>query len=173
MGVRINEAARNLSPWLRCGTCDGYPCMVDAKSDSDILAVRPAIQKPNVTLVTEAKVLRLETIPSGRQVKGVVADVKGRPVTFTGDVVVVSCGAVNPTLTIIANALRVGDHLLDRSGAKEAADVRKRKSTEAESRLVTSAATKGRRIENLGHQRELHPAGNNRHAAEPPGISDG
>jgi choline dehydrogenase-like flavoprotein len=26
----------------------------------------------------------------------------------------VSSGAVNPTLTIIANALRVGDHLLER-----------------------------------------------------------
>jgi choline dehydrogenase-like flavoprotein len=26
----------------------------------------------------------------------------------------VSCGAVNPALTIIANALRVGDHLLER-----------------------------------------------------------
>jgi choline dehydrogenase-like flavoprotein len=25
-----------------------------------------------------------------------------------------SCGAVNPSLTIIANALRVGDHLLKR-----------------------------------------------------------
>jgi choline dehydrogenase-like flavoprotein len=29
----------------------------------------------------------------------------------------VSSGAVNPTLTIIANALRVGDHLLQRLGA--------------------------------------------------------
>jgi choline dehydrogenase-like flavoprotein len=28
-----------------------------------------------------------------------------------------SCGAVNPALTIIANALRVGDHLLERLGA--------------------------------------------------------
>jgi choline dehydrogenase-like flavoprotein len=27
-----------------------------------------------------------------------------------------SIGAVNPTLTIIANALRVGDHLLERLG---------------------------------------------------------
>jgi choline dehydrogenase-like flavoprotein len=25
-----------------------------------------------------------------------------------------SCGAMNPALTIMANALRVGDHLLDR-----------------------------------------------------------
>jgi choline dehydrogenase-like flavoprotein len=33
----------------------------------------------------------------------------------------VSSGAVNPTLTIIANALRVGDHLLERLGAKTTA----------------------------------------------------
>jgi choline dehydrogenase-like flavoprotein len=32
----------------------------------------------------------------------------------------VSSGAVNPTLTIIANALRVGDHLLERLGARTA-----------------------------------------------------
>jgi choline dehydrogenase-like flavoprotein len=32
----------------------------------------------------------------------------------------VSSGAVNPTLTIIANALRVGDHLLMRLGAQRA-----------------------------------------------------
>ena len=31
-----------------------------------------------------------------------------------------SSGAVNPALTIMANALRVGDHLLDRFGAKAA-----------------------------------------------------
>ena len=31
----------------------------------------------------------------------------------------VSSGAVNPTLTIIANALRVGDHLLERLGAQD------------------------------------------------------
>ena len=32
----------------------------------------------------------------------------------------VTSAAVNPTLTIIANALRVGDHLLERLEAKEA-----------------------------------------------------
>jgi choline dehydrogenase-like flavoprotein len=30
----------------------------------------------------------------------------------------VSSGAVNPTLTIVANALRVGDHLLEQIGAR-------------------------------------------------------
>ena len=32
-----------------------------------------------------------------------------------------SSGAVNPALTIMANALRVGDHLLERLGARQAA----------------------------------------------------
>ena len=32
----------------------------------------------------------------------------------------VSSGAVNPTLTIVANALRVGDHLLERLGTSDA-----------------------------------------------------
>jgi choline dehydrogenase-like flavoprotein len=36
----------------------------------------------------------------------------------------VSSGAVNPTLTIVANALRVGDHLLERLGASDAAIIR-------------------------------------------------
>jgi choline dehydrogenase-like flavoprotein len=31
----------------------------------------------------------------------------------------VSIAAVNPSLTIMANALRVGDHLLDRLGASK------------------------------------------------------
>jgi hypothetical protein len=36
----------------------------------------------------------------------------------------VSSAAVNPTLTIIANALRVGDHLMERFGANAATDTR-------------------------------------------------
>ena len=51
----------------------------------------------------------------------------------------VSSGAVNPTLTIIANALRVGDHLLDRLNVD--ADVRRRTARNEDTRLVTSAVT--------------------------------
>ena len=104
MGVRLNEAAMHLSPCIRCGTCDGYPCMVDAKSDADILAVRPAMQQPNVTLVTEAKVLRLHTSPSGREITGVAVEVKGEPREFSGDVVVVACGAVNSAALLLRSA---------------------------------------------------------------------
>ena len=104
MGIRINEAMMHLSPCIRCDTCDGYPCMVQAKSDADISAVRPVMQEPNITLVTEAKVLRLHTSASGREVTGVVADVKGEQVMFTGNVVVVSCGAVNSSALLLRSA---------------------------------------------------------------------
>jgi choline dehydrogenase-like flavoprotein len=53
----------------------------------------------------------------------------------------VSSGAVNPTLTIIANALRVGDHLLDRLDV--GADVRRRTASNEDNCFVTSAATPG------------------------------
>src|SRR5436305_3488255 len=54
----------------------------------------------------------------------------------------VSSGAVNPTLTIVANALRVGDHLLERlrSPRREEAEIGLNHGIETD-RLVTSAAT--------------------------------
>jgi choline dehydrogenase-like flavoprotein len=104
MGVRINEVAMHLSPCIRCDTCDGYPCMVHAKSDSEVSAVQPVMREPNVTLATEAKVLRLHTSASGREVTGVVADVKGELVMFSADIVVVSCGAVNSAALLLRSA---------------------------------------------------------------------
>ncbi len=104
MGVRLNEAAMHTSPCIRCATCDGYPCMVGAKSDADVLGVRPVMDKSNVTLLTEAKVLQLLTSALGHEVSGVVAEVKGEPTTFTGDIVVVACGAVNSAALLLRSA---------------------------------------------------------------------
>jgi choline dehydrogenase-like flavoprotein len=104
MGIRLNEAAMHLSPCIRCDTCDGYPCMVHAKSDAEVSAVRPAMQRANIKLLTEAKVLRLHTSASGREVTGVVAEIKGEPVVFRADIVVVACGAVNSAALLLRSA---------------------------------------------------------------------
>ena len=64
-GIMLNEADRPRSTCIRCTWCDGYPCLVHAKSDADVIAVRPLLDRPNVTLVTGAEVTRLETDPSG------------------------------------------------------------------------------------------------------------
>ena len=49
------------STCVRCANCDGFPCLVHAKSDAEVLGVRPALEHPNVTLLTNAKAVRLET----------------------------------------------------------------------------------------------------------------
>jgi choline dehydrogenase-like flavoprotein len=106
MGIRINEAAMHLSPCIRCDTCDGYPCLVHAKSDSDVLGVRPVMHKPNVTLLTDAKVLRLHTNTSGRQITGVEAEVNRETMMFSADVIVSACGAVNSSALLLRSANR-------------------------------------------------------------------
>ena len=37
---------------IRCRTCDGFPCKLDAKSDADVCALRPALRGGNVRLLT-------------------------------------------------------------------------------------------------------------------------
>src|ERR1700747_2734473 len=71
-GILLDEAQRSRSTCIRCTWCDGYPCLVHAKSDADVIAVRPLLDRPNVTLVTGAEVTRLETDASGQAVTGVV-----------------------------------------------------------------------------------------------------
>ncbi|MCG3211220.1 MAG: 6'''-hydroxyparomomycin C oxidase [Anaerolineae bacterium] len=104
VGIMLNEALRHQSPCIRCDTCDGFPCLVHAKSDSEVVAVRPALQHNNVTLLTQAKVTKLETDSTGRQVNRVVVERDGAPESYSGDVVVVSCGAVNSAVLLLQSA---------------------------------------------------------------------
>ena len=53
------------STCIRCQTCDGFPCLVHAKSDAEVFGVRPALKHPNVTLLTNARATRLTTDASG------------------------------------------------------------------------------------------------------------
>ena len=89
---------------MRCDRFDGFPCLADGKADAHVLCVRPALTHPNVTLKTHSQVSRLETDPSGRSVTGVVVDRRGATETYTGDVVVVSCGAAESPALLLRSA---------------------------------------------------------------------
>ena len=93
--VMLDEQNMAYSTCIRCQTCDGFPCLVHAKSDAETVAVRPAVEFPNVTLLRNAKALKLHTNANGTAVTEVVADVAGQRDVFRGDIVVVSCGAAN------------------------------------------------------------------------------
>jgi choline dehydrogenase-like flavoprotein len=100
-GILLDEARRPASACIRCAWCDGYPCLVHAKSDAEVIAVRPALASPSVTMLTGTEVLRLETSPSGREVTGVVAVRDGQPETYRGDIVVVCAGAANTAAILL------------------------------------------------------------------------
>jgi choline dehydrogenase-like flavoprotein len=103
-GVMLNEANMPYSNCVRCSTCDGFPCLVHAKSDAEVLGVRPALEHPNVKLLTNARALALRTNPSGTAVTEVEVERAGELETYTADIVVVSCGAANSAKLLLASA---------------------------------------------------------------------
>ncbi len=109
IGVDLTQdergAATHASRCIRCDRVDGFPCLLNAKSDAQVICVDPALEHPNVELMTNAHVLRLDTDASGRTVNRVTALVDGSTtVSLSADIVVVSCGAVNSAVLLLRSA---------------------------------------------------------------------
>jgi choline dehydrogenase-like flavoprotein len=105
-GIMLDEGNMPFSKCVRCPDCDGFPCLVHAKSDAEVLGVRPALEHENVTLMTNARVQALRTNSAGTAVTEVVIDdgnANGRQ-TFSGDLVVVACGAANSAKLLLTSA---------------------------------------------------------------------
>jgi choline dehydrogenase-like flavoprotein len=103
-GILLDESNTPFSKCVRCNNCDGFPCLVHAKSDAEVIAVRPAIEHPNVTLLTNAEAVRLETNEAGTAVTGVVVNHGGEQERFEAGLVAVSCGAANSARLLLASA---------------------------------------------------------------------
>lgn len=117
LGVRLDERDRAHSPCVRCASCDGFPCLVNAKSDAQVTCVDPALRAGNVTLLTRARVDRLETDAGGREVRAVHVERDGERLRFRGDLVAVACGAVNSAALLLRSASPRHPHgLANRSG---------------------------------------------------------
>lgn len=104
VGVMLDEKNMRASKCIRCATCDSYPCLLGAKADTQTVCVDPALQYPNVTLVTNALVEKLETSASGREISKVHIKRNGVPETYSGSIVVISCGAVNSAALLLKSA---------------------------------------------------------------------
>ncbi len=103
-GIRLNEQNMPYSACVRCQNCDGFPCAVHGKSDADVLGVRPALEYPNVTLLTNALAMRLETNDTGTAVSKIVVERNGVVEEFAGDLVVLACGAANTAKLLLVSA---------------------------------------------------------------------
>ena len=87
-----------------CNTCNSFACKVHAKSEADVCCVRPAIERPNVDLWTNAYARRLITNPRGTRVEAVEVEINGETVRVEASVVVASCGAVNSAALLLRSA---------------------------------------------------------------------
>ncbi|MBI2221726.1 MAG: GMC family oxidoreductase [Acidobacteria bacterium] len=87
-----------------CNTCNSFPCQYHAKSESDVVCIRPAMQRPNVTMWTNAFARRLLTDASSRKVQAVEVERDGGILRVEAPVVIVSCGAVNSAALLLRSA---------------------------------------------------------------------
>jgi choline dehydrogenase-like flavoprotein len=90
--------------FIKFSCAAAYPCLVQAKSDAEVSAVRPVMGQDNITLLTEAKVLKLHTSASGREVTGVEVEIGGEKQIFSGDLVAIACGAINSSVLLLKSA---------------------------------------------------------------------
>ena len=104
LGVMLDEKNPRASKCIRCATCDGFPCLLYAESDAQVCAVEPALQNPNVTLLTNAYVESLDTNCSGHEISKVVIKHKGSREEISADIVVSSCGAINSAALLLRSA---------------------------------------------------------------------
>jgi choline dehydrogenase-like flavoprotein len=103
-GVRLNEANMPYSICVKCNSCDGFPCPLHAKSDAEVMGVRPALRFDNVTLLTDAMAVRLETNGPGNEVTKVIVDHDGHQESYAANIVVVACGAANTAKLLLSSA---------------------------------------------------------------------
>ncbi len=104
LGVMLDEKDAHNSRCIRCNTCDGFPCLVSAKADAQVICVDEAVKYPNVTLLKCSEVKRLQTDASGREVTAVLVERDGNLDEYSADLVVVSCGAINSAALLLRSA---------------------------------------------------------------------
>ena len=126
LGLKLNEADPVTSKCIRCDTCDGYPCLVHAKSDADINCIRQIMHLPNVTLMTNSRAIRLLTNSTGTAVTAVEvihsrlrkvagsastsgdvsleATANGNIATYRAGFFAVCAGAINSAVLLLASA---------------------------------------------------------------------
>jgi len=108
IGILLEERdGRALPPsaCIRCNAFDGYPCLTNGKADAQIVCVDPALRAhSNLTLLTNSYVERLTTDSQGCRISGVEV-VRGKErTTYSGDIVVVACGALSSALLMLRSA---------------------------------------------------------------------
>ncbi len=108
LGILLDERDGKVTPTsicIRCDAFDGFPCLLNGKADAQIICVDPALAAyPNLDLLTNAYVSKLETDPAGRRVTRALVTRDGQEESYSADIVVVACGALSSALLLLRSA---------------------------------------------------------------------
>jgi choline dehydrogenase-like flavoprotein len=100
LGIDLREGGT----CIRCKTCDGFPCQVLAKSDAEVCVTQPALESPNVSIMTGARAVVLRTDPTGRRISGLEIDLDGERRTVIASTYVLAAGAINSAALLLRSA---------------------------------------------------------------------
>jgi len=95
MGVDLRSEGK----CIRCGTCDGFVCKLDAKSDAQTCALEPALKTGKVKLETNLKVTQV-VVKNGK-VDHLLAKRDGHEIKIIAKKYVLSLGAVNTAALLL------------------------------------------------------------------------
>ena len=98
-----------------CNTCNSFPCRLRKKSDAEVCGLAPALERPTVTLWTNALAERLVTDRTGRRVEAVEVRRGSERIRVSAPLVIVSCGAVNSAALLLRSASDAWPHGLANS----------------------------------------------------------
>jgi choline dehydrogenase-like flavoprotein len=89
-----------------CNTCNSFACRVHAKSEADVLGVRPALRVAagRLELWTNACARRLVTDATGRRVVAAEIEKEGAVVRVEAPLIVVAAGAINSAALLLRSA---------------------------------------------------------------------
>jgi choline dehydrogenase-like flavoprotein len=104
LGVRLGDDKPYPQATTNLSTFDGYPDPSESKADAHVIGIKPALEYPNVTLLTNRFVERLETSSSGREVTKVIVKHEGKTETYSANIIVVSAGAANSAAIMLRSS---------------------------------------------------------------------
>jgi choline dehydrogenase-like flavoprotein len=100
-----------------CRTCDSYSCILDAKGDADVCAMRPALNSPTVRLLTNANVRTIHASDDGSKARHLDVAHRRSELEVHAERFVIAAGAINSAALLLRSRSRsLPDGLANGSG---------------------------------------------------------
>ena len=108
IGISLPKDKKKRTSKLYLSFFDGYPDPTESKADSHVIALKKALKKKNVTLRTNHLVDRIETDSEGKRATKVVCiDKSQKEKIFQGDIIILSCGAINSAKLLLKSKSKI------------------------------------------------------------------